>query len=98
MAEFTLHDLQCFDAVIRAGGLQAAASLLHRSHPSVSAAVAKLERQLNLVLLDRSGYRVQLPRPACRSTAGLNRCFASCKACAPMRSNSQWARKPRSMW
>ncbi|QUW65125.1 LysR family transcriptional regulator [Pseudomonas synxantha] len=59
MAEFTLHDLQCFDAVIRAGGFQAAASLLHRSHPSVFAAVAKLERQLNLVLLDRSGYRVQ---------------------------------------
>lgn len=58
MAEFTLHDLQCFDAVIRAGGFQAAAGMLHRSHPSVFAAVAKLERQLDLVLLDRSGYRV----------------------------------------
>jgi DNA-binding transcriptional LysR family regulator len=58
MAEFTLHDLQCFDAVVRAGGFQAAASLLHRSHPAVFAAVAKLERQLGLSLLDRSGYRV----------------------------------------
>ncbi|TIT64690.1 MAG: LysR family transcriptional regulator [Mesorhizobium sp.] len=59
MAEFTLHDLQCFDAVIRTGGFQPAAAMLHRSHPAVFAAVAKLERQLDLVLLDRSGYRVR---------------------------------------
>lgn len=59
MAEFTLHDLQCFDAVIRSGGFQPAAAMLHRSHPAVFAAVAKLERQLDLILLDRSGYRVQ---------------------------------------
>lgn len=59
MAEFTLHDLQCFDAVVRAGGFQAAATALHRSHPAVFAAVAKLERQLGLALLDRSGYRVR---------------------------------------
>ncbi|CAB3659493.1 LysR family transcriptional regulator [Achromobacter pestifer] len=60
MSDFTLHDLQCFDAVARAGGFQAAATALHRSHPAVFAAVAKLERQLDLVLLDRSGYRVRL--------------------------------------
>ncbi|CAD5109016.1 LysR family transcriptional regulator [Zestomonas carbonaria] len=60
MSEFTLHDLQCFDAVVRAGGFQAAAATLHRSHPAVFAAVAKLERQLGLTLLDRSGYRVSL--------------------------------------
>ena len=59
MADFTLHDLQCFDAVVRAGGFQAAANVLHRSHPAVFAAVAKLERQLGLSLLDRSGYRVR---------------------------------------
>jgi len=58
MSDFTLHDLQCFDAVVRAGGFQAAAATLHRSHPAVFAAVAKLERQLGLTLLDRSGYRV----------------------------------------
>ena len=29
MAGFTLHDLQCFDAVVRAGGFQAAANQLH---------------------------------------------------------------------
>lgn len=66
MSEFTLHDLQCFDAVVRAGGFQAAAALLHRSHPAVFAAVAKLERQLDLVLLDRAGYRVR-PTPAGQS-------------------------------
>lgn len=59
MNEFTLHDLQCFDAVVRTGGFQPAAAALHRSHPAVFAAVAKLERQLDLVLLDRSGYRVR---------------------------------------
>ncbi|MGS1104969.1 LysR family transcriptional regulator [Achromobacter anxifer] len=60
MSEFTLHDLQCLDALARAGGFQAAAATLHRSHPAVFAAVAKLERQLGLILLDRSGYRVSL--------------------------------------
>lgn len=59
MTPFTLHDLQCFDAVIREGGFQAAATVLHRSHPAVFAAVAKLERQLGLKLLDREGYRVR---------------------------------------
>ncbi|SDY82233.1 DNA-binding transcriptional regulator, LysR family [Lysobacter sp. yr284] len=66
MSGFTLHDLQCFDAVIRAGGFQAAAAALHRSHPAVFAAVARLERQLGLALLDRSGYRVA-PTAAGRS-------------------------------
>ncbi|MEV6756827.1 LysR family transcriptional regulator [Streptomyces sp. NPDC051214] len=60
MTDFTLHELQCFNAVVLDGGFQAAAERLHRSHPSVFAAVAKLERRLGLALLDRSGYRVQL--------------------------------------
>nr|WP_300314809.1 LysR family transcriptional regulator [Halomonas sp.] len=66
MSHFTLHELQCFDAVIRGGGFQAAALELNRSHPAVFAAVAKLEQQLGLGLLDRSGYRVQ-PTEAGRS-------------------------------
>ncbi len=55
-----LHDLCCFSAVVRQGSFQAAASILNRSHPSVFAAVARLEQQLGLTLLDRSGYRVKL--------------------------------------
>lgn len=60
MSAFTLHDLQCFDAVVKAGGFQAAAQVMKRSHPAVFAAVAKLERQLGFMLLERGGYRVQL--------------------------------------
>jgi DNA-binding transcriptional LysR family regulator len=60
MSAFTIHELQCFDAVVTDGGFAAAADRLHRSHPAVFAAVAKLERQLDLQLLDRSGYRVAL--------------------------------------
>lgn len=59
MTSFTLHDLQCFDAVVREGGFQGAGAVLHRSHPAVFAAVARLERQLGVALLDRSGYRVR---------------------------------------
>ncbi len=59
MSAFTLQELQCFDAVVRAGGFEAAARILHRSHPAVFAAVAKLERQIGLPLLDRRGYRVR---------------------------------------
>jgi DNA-binding transcriptional LysR family regulator len=58
MSKFTLNELQCFDAVVREGSFQAAADKLHRTHPTVFAAVRKLERQLALKLLDRSGYRV----------------------------------------
>lgn len=60
MNDFTLHDLQCFDAVVDTGGFQPAATRLHRSHPAIFAAVARLERQLGLTLLDRGGYRVSL--------------------------------------
>jgi DNA-binding transcriptional LysR family regulator len=60
MSAFTLHDLQCFDVVARSGGFQAAAGMLHRSHPAVHAAVTRIEQQTGLQLLDRSGYRVVL--------------------------------------
>jgi DNA-binding transcriptional LysR family regulator len=66
MYPFTLNELQCFDAVVQAGGFQAAAARLHRSHPAVFAAVSKLEQQLGVTLFDRSGYRVQ-PTEAGRS-------------------------------
>lgn len=55
-----LHDLRCLDAVATKGSFQAGAGALNRSHPSVFAAIARLEQQLGLTLLDRSGYRVGL--------------------------------------
>jgi DNA-binding transcriptional LysR family regulator len=56
----TLHQLQCFDAVVSEGGFQPAADKLRRAQPTVFAAVKNLEAQLGLALLDRSGYRVVL--------------------------------------
>ncbi|MGY4478905.1 LysR family transcriptional regulator [Bradyrhizobium sp. USDA 3364] len=60
MDRIKLHDLRCFDAVATKGSFQAAGIALNRSHPSVFAAVARLEQQLGLTLFDRSGYRVGL--------------------------------------
>lgn len=56
----TLHQLQCFEAVVSERSFQAAADKLSRSQPSVSASVKNLEELLQLILLDRSGYRVTL--------------------------------------
>lgn len=56
----TLHQLQCFEAVVSEGSFQAAAEKLQRAQPTVSASVKNLENQLQLSLLDRSGYRVTL--------------------------------------
>ncbi|NEV00050.1 LysR family transcriptional regulator [Bradyrhizobium uaiense] len=60
MDHIKLHDLRCFDAVATKRSFQAAGTALNRSHPSVFAAVARLEQQLGLTLFDRSGYRVEL--------------------------------------
>ena len=60
MMDLTIHQLQCFDAVVSEGGFQAAAEKMRRAQPSVSLAVKNLEAQLGLRLFDRSGYRVGL--------------------------------------
>jgi DNA-binding transcriptional LysR family regulator len=60
MSGFTLHELECLDAVVEEGSFQSAAKKLHRSHPSVHAAIKNLEAQVGIPLLDRSGYRVAL--------------------------------------
>lgn len=60
MHGMTLQQLRYFDAVVSQGSFQAAAAKLHRSHPTVCAAVSSLEQQLGFELLDRKGYRVGL--------------------------------------
>jgi DNA-binding transcriptional LysR family regulator len=60
MEGMTIHQLQCFDAVVSEGGFQAAAAKLRRTHSTVFTSVKNLERQLRLRLLDRDGYRVAL--------------------------------------
>lgn len=48
-----LHLLRVFHTVVTAGSFSAAARELHISQPAVSKAVAELERQLELVLIER---------------------------------------------
>jgi DNA-binding transcriptional LysR family regulator len=60
MEGMTIHQLQCFDAVVSEGGFQAAAAKLRRTHSTVFTSIKNLERQLGLRLLDREGYRVAL--------------------------------------
>lgn len=60
MTNFTFHELLCFDAVVAEGSFKAAAEKLHRTHPTVHAAVKNLENQLGVTLLNRDGYRVTL--------------------------------------
>ncbi|PRX91773.1 LysR family transcriptional regulator [Paraburkholderia sp. BL25I1N1] len=60
MNEPTLFQLQCFEALVSEGSFAAAAAHLNRTHPTVHAAVAALEAQVGMVLLDRTGYRVSL--------------------------------------
>ncbi len=60
LSGITLHQLQCFDALVKEGSFQAAAEKLHRSQPTISSSVKNLEELLGLSLLDRTGYRVSL--------------------------------------
>jgi DNA-binding transcriptional LysR family regulator len=55
-----LDALQALDAVIRHGGFARAAAQLNRAQSAVSYQVRKLEKQLGVALLDRTGYRVRL--------------------------------------
>lgn len=60
MNRFTLHELNAFNAVVTEGSYQAAAKRLSRTHPTIHAAIKNLERQLDVVLFDRSAYRAKL--------------------------------------
>ena len=56
----TLEQLRAFDAVIKAGSIRAASLQLHKSAPSISAAIKTLESHLELTLFSREGYRLLL--------------------------------------
>lgn len=55
-----LDALEALDAVIRHGGYAGAAAHLHKVQSAVNYQVRKLEQQLGVPLLDRTGYRVRL--------------------------------------
>jgi DNA-binding transcriptional LysR family regulator len=56
----TIWQLQVLAAVIESGSLQAASAQLHRTPSALSMALNKLEQELNVQILDRSGYRLAL--------------------------------------
>ena len=58
MHDFTLHDLQCFDAVVDAGGFQAAAQRLHRPIRRCRRCPAGAPARPGAA--ERGGYRVGL--------------------------------------
>ena len=55
-----LDQLRAFIAVVESGSFRAAAEAIHKTQPSVSAAVKALEEQYGIVLLDRDSYRPTL--------------------------------------
>jgi len=56
----TLQQLLTLEAIINQGSFQAGAKQLHKTHPSVIAAIQKLEEELGFSLFDRSQYRATL--------------------------------------
>lgn len=52
-----LRQINAFVAVIEQGSIQAAASKLYKTHPSIVTSIKKLEMELGFSLFDRSGYR-----------------------------------------
>lgn len=60
MATITLDQARALDAFAREGTFQRAGKLLHKAHTAVIYAIASLEEQLGVDVLDRSGYRTRL--------------------------------------
>jgi DNA-binding transcriptional LysR family regulator len=56
----TLAQLRVLDAVAAEGSLQAAATRLYRTHPTLHNAIANIEAEVGFPLFDRSGYRLTL--------------------------------------
>jgi DNA-binding transcriptional LysR family regulator len=55
-----LHHLRLFTAVVQNGGFTKAAAKLNLSQPAISKSLSELERQLDLVLIERTGRVVRL--------------------------------------
>ena len=56
----TLEQLRALVAIADSGGILAAAEALHKSQPTLSVAIRKLETELDVPLLARDGYRASL--------------------------------------
>lgn len=67
-----LHLLRVFHSVAEEGSFSAAARRLHISQPAVSKAVSELERQLDVILLERAGGKAAPGLRLTESGAALN--------------------------
>ncbi|OUR95800.1 hypothetical protein A9Q84_14965 [Halobacteriovorax marinus] len=56
----TYDQLLTLDAIIKAGSFKAAAERLHKSQPSISVAVKKLEEEFQIQIFSRAEYRPKL--------------------------------------
>lgn len=55
-----LDQIRAFIAVVETGSFRSAAEAIHKTQPSISAAVKTLEAQYNILLFDRDSYRPTL--------------------------------------
>lgn len=56
----TLDQLEVMEAVVEKGSFRAAAEVLNRSQPALSAAIKNLEDEFGILIFDRSDYRPKL--------------------------------------
>lgn len=56
----TFDQLIVFQSIVKTGSFKAAASQLNKTQPAISAAIKKLEEELEVSLFDRSEYRPKL--------------------------------------
>lgn len=56
----TNDQLLMLEAVVKAGSFKAASRLLHKSQPSLSVGIKKIEEEFGIVLFSRDGYRPEL--------------------------------------
>lgn len=56
----TLEQILTIDAIVKEGSFKAAADYLHKSQPSISMAIKKLEEEYQLTLFSRDEYRPSL--------------------------------------
>ena len=56
----TLDQIEMLEAILSEGSFRAAAEKLHKSQPSLSVGIKKMEEEYGIQLFDREGYRPQL--------------------------------------
>ena len=56
----TLEQLLTLENIVKYGSFKSAAEAMHKSQPSLTMAIKKLEDEYDILIFDRSGYRPKL--------------------------------------